>query len=140
MLRRKLLGTIAAVLLGGWAGRARAAAARLIGILVQQAGRAPALRADSGGLAALDGEPETLEVLNDARLAGERLELIGQPAPGNRFRVGPFYQAKSMFVHRGAKRFTISYWCQVCSIRTYTPGLCMCCRDETELSLQDAPP
>ena len=31
----------------------------------------------------------------------------------------------------------VTYWCEVCAIRSYTPGLCVCCRDETTLDLRD---
>ena len=31
----------------------------------------------------------------------------------------------------------ITYWCDVCSIRTYTPGPCWCCQKETLLDLRD---
>ncbi len=109
----------------------------LRGKLVQRAGKAPAI--DAGGrLVTLDGDAESMAVLADARLAGADLELLGRRA-GDRFIIGPFYESRSMFVHRGGKRYTISYWCATCSIRTYTPGKCMCCREETELSLQEDP-
>ena len=42
-----------------------------------------------------------------------------------------------MLVHRDGKKYTISYWCPVCSIRTYTPGKCMCCQEETHLDLEE---
>jgi hypothetical protein len=31
----------------------------------------------------------------------------------------------------------VTYWCEVCAIRTYTPGECMCCQENTELDLRD---
>jgi hypothetical protein len=31
----------------------------------------------------------------------------------------------------------ITYWCDVCSIRAYTPGPCVCCQQETTLDLRD---
>ena len=31
----------------------------------------------------------------------------------------------------------VSYWCEVCSIRTFTPGVCMCCQDETAVDLKE---
>jgi hypothetical protein len=43
-----------------------------------------------------------------------------------------------MFVHQGGKRLFVTYWCDVCSIRTYTPGLCLCCRKETDLDLRES--
>jgi hypothetical protein len=110
----------------------------LRGKLVQRDGT-PYLET-GGKLVALEGEPESLEVLRDARLNGADLEVIGHSAAPGKFTVGPFFESKSMFVHKDGKKYTISYWCEVCSIRTYTPGLCMCCRDETELSLQEFKP
>lgn len=86
------------------------------------------------------GEPETLAVLNDDRLKGADLELLGTFAAPDRFTVGSFYTSKSMIVHKDGKRYTISYWCPVCSIRTYTPGKCMCCQQETHLELEELKP
>ncbi len=132
MLRRTLLVLPLAAI-------ARADAPRsLTGRLIRREGQPPLLEVN-GKLVALDGEPETMQVLEDARLNGVELELIGRES-ASRFTVGPFYESKSMFVHRGGKRYTISYWCEICSIRTYTPGKCMCCQEETELSLQEYPP
>ena len=112
----------------------------LRGKLVQREGKAPAVETSDKKLIALEGEPETMQVLGDHRLQGVDMEFIGHFAAPDRFVVGPFFESKSMFVHKDGKKYTISYWCEVCSIRTYTPGLCMCCRDETELSLQEYEP
>jgi hypothetical protein len=87
-----------------------------------------------------EGEPETMAVLGDKRLAGLDLELLGRFDGPDRFVVGPFYTSKSMIVHKDGKRYTISYWCPVCSIRTYTPGKCMCCQQETHLALEELKP
>jgi len=38
---------------------------------------------------------------------------------------------KSQFI-RGGKLYDFYYYCDVCNITTYTPGPCMCCRQETE--------
>ena len=44
---------------------------------------------------------------------------------------------KAMFVYKDGKKSRITYWCDLCSIRTYTPGICMCCQQETQLDLRD---
>jgi hypothetical protein len=31
----------------------------------------------------------------------------------------------------------VTYWCQVSYIRTYAPGECWCCQDDTALDLKD---
>lgn len=96
----------------------------------------PRLAAESGPLS-LTGDPGTMLVLGDRRLAGFDLEVVGEPSgePGL-FRVGPLHK-RAMFVHRDGKRLMITYWCEVCSIRTFTPGVCMCCQDETAVDLKE---
>jgi hypothetical protein len=34
---------------------------------------------------------------------------------------------------REGKLYDLYYFCEVCNIRAYAPGLCPCCRDELEL-------
>jgi hypothetical protein len=109
----------------------------LRGKLVESEGKPPALELPGHKVVSLEGEPETIAVLNDARLAGSDVELLGQYKTPTVFVVGPFYTSKSMFVHKDGKMYTISYWCPVCSIRAYTPGKCVCCQEETHLDLQE---
>ena len=112
----------------------------LRGKLAQPEGKPPAIETAGNKLVSVDGEPETLKVLNDERLAGADMELLGRYAGPDRFVVGSFYTSKSIIVHRDGKRYTISYWCPVCSIRAYTPGKCVCCHQETQLDLQELKP
>ena len=86
----------------------------------------------------LTGDPGTLLVLADQRLSDLDLEVSGEPAgdPAAPFRVGPIHK-RSMHVHQDGKRLMITYWCEVCSIRTFTPGVCMCCQDETAVDLKE---
>lgn len=99
-------------------------------------GAKPQLAAESGPVL-LTGDAGTMLVLGDQRLAGFDLEVVGESAvePGL-FRVGPLHK-RAMYVHRGGKRLMITYWCEVCSIRTFTPGVCMCCQDETAVDLKE---
>lgn len=87
----------------------------------------------------LHGDQDTAAVLADKRLAGADLEAAGHFTSPGHFEVAPAY-TKNLFVHRAGKRLTITYWCPICSIRTYTPGLCMCCREETHLDLREPEP
>ena len=76
-------------------------------------------------------------MLGDQRLAGFDVEVTGvQTAEGEPLRVGPIHK-RSMHVHQDGQRLMITYWCEVCSIRTFTPGPCMCCQDETAVDLID---
>jgi hypothetical protein len=110
------------------------------GKLVQREGKPPAIETAGHDLVAVEGEPETLAVLNDKRLAGFDIELLGHYDTPGRFTVGPFYTSTSIIVHKDGKRYSVSYWCPVCSIRAYTPGKCVCCQQETHLDLQELKP
>ncbi len=85
---------------------------------------------------ALAGDKGTMLVLADDRLKDAQMEMHGAWGDGGVFKVGPLH-TRAMYVIKGDKKLMISYWCSVCSIRTYTPGKCMCCQDETDLDLRD---
>ncbi len=110
------------------------------GKLVQREGMPPAIETAGHELVAVEGEPETLAVLNDKRLAGFDIEILGHAGGPARFTAGPFYTSNSIIVHKDGKRYSVSYWCPVCSIRAYTPGKCVCCQQETHLDLQELKP
>ena len=93
--------------------------------------------ASEGREVALTGDASTVSVINDSRLKDCDLEAAGEFLSPAEFKIGPIHQ-RNLFVHKDGQRFTISYWCPVCSIRTYTPGPCMCCQEETALDLRAA--
>jgi hypothetical protein len=64
------------------------------------------------------------------------MEANGHFSGPAQFIVDPIH-TKALFVYHDGKRHTISYWCKVCSIRTYSPGPCMCCQEYTALDLQE---
>ena len=45
--------------------------------------------------------------------------------------------ARTVLAHKDGKLKMITYWCDVCSIRSYEPGPCWCCQAETVLDLRD---
>jgi hypothetical protein len=94
------------------------------------------LRTPDGKLVSLTGDADTMGVVNDARLQGADFEIHGKSEAPDRFAINPIH-TRAMFVHKDGKRLTVTYWCDVCAIRTYTPGICWCCRDETALDLVD---
>jgi hypothetical protein len=123
-----------------------AAAATLIGAeasvfrgkLTRTPSGAPALLL-GGKLVPLDGDPDTVGVLKDARLANADFEVIGQlaqaqEAAGSPIRINPIH-TRALFTYKNGRRLMVTYWCDVCAIRTYTPGICWCCREETALDL-----
>lgn len=106
------------------------------GKLAQQKDAPPVLRTDDGKNLTLTGDDDTRKVLTDPRLNGETLETIGHFTTPEQFAVGPIYE-KNMFVLKDGKRLRITYWCDICSIRTYAPGVCVCCQKWTDLDLRD---
>ena len=106
------------------------------GILISGPGGQPALKTSQGQLVLPEGDQATEGVLHDKRLAGADMELWGKALPGGRFMVGPIH-TRSIFVYKAGKRLMVTYWCDVCAIRTYTPGLCWCCQQETKLDLRE---
>lgn len=93
------------------------------------------LQLADGSSLTLTGDDDTVPVLKDKRLIGSEFEVIGT-RKGNTVTIRPIH-LPSLFVHREGKRLRVTYWCDVCAIRTYTPGLCWCCREETELDPRD---
>ncbi len=112
------------------------ATATIRGKLRQPDGKQPGLEMSDRKLIALDGDESTSGILKDTRLGGADLEATGHFANPGLFVVDPIH-TKALHVYKGGKRYTISYWCATCSIRTYTPGTCVCCQAETALDLQE---
>jgi len=106
------------------------------GTLLQRAGKPPAIETAAHQVISLDGDEPTKGVLNDQRLAGFDLEAKGHFTAPGQFAVDPIH-TRAMFIHKDGHVKVITYWCDVCSIRTYTPGPCWCCQKETLLDLRD---
>ena len=119
----------------GFAAVAAPNTSNIRGKLTQRDGK-PALELDDHRVVALGGDEPTRGVLNDKRLAGVDMEATGHFANSGLFTVDPIH-TKALHVYKDGKRHTISYWCDTCSIRTYTPGICWCCQQETALDMQD---
>jgi hypothetical protein len=106
------------------------------GTLVQRPGKPPALETADHKFISLGGDEPTKGVLNDKRLAGFDMEAKGHFTAPDHFMVDPIH-TKALFVHKDGHLKVITYWCDTCSIRTYTPGPCWCCQKETTLDLRD---
>ena len=98
--------------------------------------RVPAVLEAGGGKLRVEGDKQTAAVLEDKRLDGMRVRLTGEQAGPDVFRIGPIH-TRALRVVQGAKLLFVTYWCEVCSIRTYSPGPCMCCQDYTALDLRE---
>jgi len=91
----------------------------------------------SGKSIALTGDDATKGVLGDERLDGSDFEALGHYADPGHFEIDKIH-TRSIFVHKGGKRLIVTYWCDVCYIRTYTPGKCWCCQKYTDLDLRES--
>jgi hypothetical protein len=108
----------------------------LRGKLVLAPGKNPAIETSDRKLVMLDGDDSTRKVLADQRLNGYAVEARGHyTAPGH-FLIDPFH-TRGLVARRDGKIKVITYFCDVCSIRAYTPGPCACCQRETTLELKD---
>lgn len=133
MTRRLVLSVFSGSVMTAAAAWADDSKASLRGVL--HPGAQPSLSAGSQPVV-LTGDKATMSVLADDRLKDADFEVRGQQLANGTFQVDPIH-TRAMFVLKGGKKLMISYWCEVCSIRTYTPGKCMCCQDETALDLKE---
>ena len=108
----------------------------LNGKLVLNAGKPPAIATAGDQLVQLDGDDSTRKILGDRRLNGFEVQAKGRFTAPGRFLIDPIHTT-AMMVRQGGHLKTITYWCDVCSIRAYTPGPCVCCQRETTLDLRD---
>ena len=124
-----------AVLFAGSAKTPDTATVAVRGKLVVREGQGPAIETSEHKLIVLEGDASTTHVLGDKRLVGMEMEAKGHFAAADHFQVDPFY-THALHVIKDGKRFLVTYWCDVCSIRQYEPGPCWCCQRETALSLK----
>lgn len=129
MRRRKFLFLPAAGLLA-----AEAEGKSLRGRLRE--GEPPTLELPDGRRVPVDGDKQVRGVLRDKRVIGSDLEVLGKMDSQGVWLAAPIHE-NPLFVHKDGKRLYVTYWCDVCAIRTRTPGVCWCCQEETELDLRD---
>jgi hypothetical protein len=108
----------------------------LRGKLTQPEGKPPAVETPDHKLVAIDGDVSTRKVLADPRLDGFELEAKGHFTSPGHFLVDPIH-TRAIQVRKDGRFKLVTYWCDVCSIRFYAPGLCSCCQGETTLDLRD---
>jgi len=84
----------------------------------------------------LDGDAPTRKVLHDERISGMEAQATGHYTAAGKFLIDPQHK-RALLLRKGGKLKMITYWCEVCGIRAYTPGPCVCCQGETDLDLRD---
>ncbi len=108
----------------------------LRGQLDLREGQPPVLETASRQKVVLDGDETTRKVLGDLRVNGFEVEVKGHfTSPGN-FLIDASH-TRPLLVRKDGHLKLITYWCDLCSIRAYTPGPCACCQRETTLDLRD---
>jgi len=108
----------------------------LRGKLIVHAGGPATIETPDHQTVKLEGDDTTTKLLGDSRLSGFEVEARGHFIAPGRFRIDPSH-THSLMVRQDGRLKLITYWCDVCSIRAYTPGPCVCCQKETTLDLRD---
>ena len=108
----------------------------LRGKLSVRPGKPATIETSDRKIVSLEGDDTTSKLLADNRLSGFEVEARGQFTAPDHFRIDPSH-THSLLVRQDGKLKLITYWCDVCSIRAYTPGPCVCCQKETTLDLRD---
>ena len=102
-------------------------------------GAKPVLVTSDGRKVSLSGDEDVMKVLADERLNGADFEVAGRAANPGSFTASGIH-LQPLFVHKGGKRLNVTYWCDICFIRTYFPGRCVCCQKWTDLDLIEPQP
>lgn len=100
----------------------------LTGVLAQRAG-APVLRVKDKSyrlISSINNLDVTL-TLADERNSGRELQVLG------RWKDAETFDAVRFFSLREGKLHKVTYFCQICNITTYRPGICDCCQNPTEV-------
>ena len=108
----------------------------LNGKLVLNAGKPPGLATAGKQLIQLDGDDSTRKILGDQRLNGFEVQAKGHFTAPGKFLIDPIHTT-ALTVRKDGHLKMITYWCDVCNIRAYTPVPCVCCQKETTLDLID---
>ena len=106
------------------------------GKLLVHEGQPTVVQTAEGRKLPLDGDDPTRKVLADPRLNGFEIQAKGKFDSNGRFVIDPIH-THSLLVNQAGHLKLVSYWCDVCTIRAYTPGPCVCCQKETTLDLID---
>lgn len=108
----------------------------LRGKLVVREGKPTTALTPDGQSIDLDADEPSQKVLGDKRLNGFEFEARGKFATPSRFTLNPAHTRPLLVRDKGELRL-VTYWCEICSIRAYTPGPCACCQRYTDLDLRD---
>jgi hypothetical protein len=108
----------------------------LQGKLELAAGKPPILVTADHKRIILGADETESQVLADQRVNGFDVQVTGHFTAEGHFLIDPAHH-HPLLVRQNGHLKLITYWCDVCSIRSYTPGPCACCQKETALDLRD---
>ena len=106
------------------------------GKLSVRAGKPASVETPDHQTVQLAGDESTLKVLADGRLNGFEIQAKGKFTAPGRFTIDPIH-TRSLLVQEKGRLKLVTYWCDICAIRAFTPGPCACCQRETTLDLRD---
>jgi hypothetical protein len=106
------------------------------GKLIVREGNPSAVETPEHQTIELDGDEPTKKVLGDARLNGFEIQAQGKFSTPVRFSLSLAHLRPLLVRDKGQWKL-VTYWCEICSIRAFTPGPCACCQRNTELDLRD---
>jgi hypothetical protein len=106
------------------------------GKIIVKDGQPTVLETTDHKLVKLDGDDQTKKVLADPRINGFEAQAKGRFATPDRFVIDPSH-THPMLVKKDGHLKLVSYWCDICTIRSYAPGPCACCQKDTALDLID---
>jgi len=118
-----------------WAADSLPSHQTLRGKLDLHAGKPPVLVTATRRIE-LEADDTESKVLADPRVNGFEVQVTGHFTAAGHFAIDPAHHHPLLVVQNGHLKL-ITYWCDVCSIRAYTPGPCACCQKETALDLRD---
>ena len=84
------------------------------------------LLTNDGRLRVFSAADESTAMFTDARVRRRELQITAQIVDKDQLEI------VSVQAVRDGKLYDIYYFCELCNIRAYTPGLCPCCRNEME--------
>ena len=106
------------------------------GKLIISSEQAPVVETSDHHRIFLEGDQPTTKILHDERVNGFEMEARGHFTAPDRFVIDPQH-TRSLLVRKDGHLKMVTYWCDVCGIRAYAPGPCVCCQQETTLDLRD---
>ena len=86
------------------------------------------LKATGGKIYPLEKHENVVALFVEKRLQTREFRLTLRKNEAS----SPWYELVKSQLIRGGKVYDFYYFCDVCNITTHAPGICLCCREQTE--------